>query len=81
MEVAASSLDRDSEEKYAKYASAGIPQYVIVNLRDHQVEIHSHPEPANAIYAMKPVARGTDRVRLHIGNEEFLEFPAADLLP
>ena len=81
IEIAQSSLERDSEDKYAKYAAAGIPQYVIVNLRNNQVETHSQPESAAGKYAARTIAGAGDVVRLHLGNEEYLELAAAEILP
>jgi Uma2 family endonuclease len=81
IEIAHSSLERDSEDKYVKYARAGIPQYVIVNLRDTQVEAYSQPDIAMGTYTLKTVCSKADTVRLHLGDAEFLEFAAAEILP
>jgi hypothetical protein len=43
IEVADSSLLRDRTIKLAIYAAAGVSQYVIVNLVDRQVEVHTGP--------------------------------------
>jgi Uma2 family endonuclease len=49
IEVADSSLTFDRQEKAALYASAGVPEYWVVNLADRIVERHS--EPAGGAYA------------------------------
>ena len=49
-EVAAESLRRDREIKAPLYARAGIPEYVIVNLRGECLEVHREPDPASARY-------------------------------
>jgi Uma2 family endonuclease len=49
-EVAAESLRRDREIKAPLYAKAGIPEYVIVNLRGECLEVHREPDPASARY-------------------------------
>ena len=43
LEVARSSLDFDREVKAGLYASAGIPDYWIVNLVDRYLEVHREP--------------------------------------
>ena len=43
IEVADTSLEFDREVKLARYATAGIPEVWIVNLRARQVEAHSDP--------------------------------------
>jgi Uma2 family endonuclease len=79
LEVAHSSLERDAADKLAKYAQAGIPQYLIVNLRDSRVEIYEEPGPRS--YRRRTLADGTDVVQLQLGLGEVLAVPAADLLP
>ena len=46
VEVAEASLDRDRSNKWAAYASGGIPIYWIVNLVDEQVEVYTNPSAA-----------------------------------
>jgi Uma2 family endonuclease len=43
IEVANTSLRYDRKEKASLYASAGIPDYWILNVRDRQVEVHRQP--------------------------------------
>ena len=43
IEVANSSLATDRGNKMLFYASAGVPQYWIVNLIDHRVEVYTQP--------------------------------------
>jgi Uma2 family endonuclease len=81
IEVAGSSLEIDLHDKLPVYASAGIAQYVIVNLRHGVIEIYSRPDPALGGFAAKEVKTKTDAVRLHLGDGETLDVPAADLLP
>ena len=44
IEVADSSLRRDSGPKLARYAAAGIPEVWIANLRAREVAVHTGPE-------------------------------------
>lgn len=43
VEVAYSSLQYDREQKLAVYARRGIPEYWIVNLNEHQLEVYRTP--------------------------------------
>ena len=53
IEVADSSLDYDRTVKLRTYATAGIPIYWIVNLRDNIVEVYERPDPLVAAYAIR----------------------------
>jgi len=79
IEVAHSSLKRDREEKLPIYASAGIAQYVIVNLVDRTVEVYS--EPNRARYAAPAVLSTGQTFRLNLGGGEGLEVGVDELLP
>ena len=49
-EVAGESLQKDRLTKSALYASAGIPEYVIVNVEQGCLEVHRDPDPASRRY-------------------------------
>ena len=49
-EVAGESLKNDRLTKSALYASAGIPEYVIVNVDEECLEVHRDPDPASRRY-------------------------------
>ena len=49
-EVSRDSLRKDRLLKAAIYARAGIPEYVIVNLAGHCLEIHRDPDPTASRY-------------------------------
>jgi len=49
-EVAGGSLRVDREIKAPLYARSGIPEYVIVNLKDECLEVHRDPDPAAGRY-------------------------------
>jgi Uma2 family endonuclease len=80
IEVADSSLETDRTRKLAIYASAAIPQYVIVNLVDRQIEVHEQPIPAEGRYATRTVVRPGGLVPLRAG-ERHVAVPADHLLP
>lgn len=56
VEVAESSLETDRGSKLGIYAEAGIVDYWIVNLIDHQIEVHRNPVGRD--YLQKQVYRG-----------------------
>jgi len=45
VEVAHSSLTKDSQRKMPLYAGAGVPEYWIVNIPGRRLEIHTEPRP------------------------------------
>ncbi len=50
IEVADSSLPFDREVKAPMYATAGLPEYWIINLQHDQVEVYTRPNTATGIY-------------------------------
>ncbi|MEN1680380.1 MAG: Uma2 family endonuclease [Planctomycetota bacterium] len=58
IEVSDSSLAKDRVEKLATYASAGIADYWILNLVDHQVEVYR--QPTDATYVEKAIHKPGD---------------------
>jgi Uma2 family endonuclease len=53
VEVSEASLKTDREIKGSLYASAGIPEYWIVNLKERVVEVYREPaEDARAVYGV-----------------------------
>lgn len=79
VEIADSSLLQDRLTKAAIYASAAVPEYWLLNLRDDAVEVYRAPEPAARRYTETRTARRGDDLSL-------VAFPGArirvdDLLP
>ncbi len=64
VEVAASSLPKDRLSKSRIYAAAGIPEYWVINLRDHCVEVFRRPDASIRQYAERSVAQRCDRLAL-----------------
>jgi Uma2 family endonuclease len=64
VEVAASSLPKDRLSKSRIYAAAAIPEYWVINLRDHCVEVFHQPDAALGQYADSAIARHGDRLAL-----------------
>jgi Uma2 family endonuclease len=84
VEVAEASLAFDREHKGSLYARAHVPDYWIVNLVDHVLEVHRDPTPsANAPYGWR------FSTLLRLGATETVSplaapqarIPVADLLP
>ena len=81
IEVAHSSLERDEREKLPAYATAGITQYVVLNLRAEVIEVYSSPNRVAGEYGTKITLERGATLSLNLGEGEVLEVPAADLLP
>lgn len=64
VEVPESSLLQDRLSKSAIYASAGIPEYWIVNLRNDTVEVFRSPDRQACRYAESPAAVRGERLEL-----------------
>lgn len=82
VEVAESSLQRD-RWKARIYARAGIPVYWIVNLVDHEIEVHTNPSGPvdDPSYADVEVIAGDRELLLIIDGAEVGRVTAKDLLP
>jgi Uma2 family endonuclease len=62
VEVAQTSLAKDRGIKARLYASAGVPEYWIVDLRSMTIEVRTHP--GKKAYAHRRTARRGDAIRL-----------------
>ena len=81
IEVADSSLDYDRTTKQRVYATAGIPQYVIINLTDSTVDLYAGPHGDPGRYAPPVRLSRSDRIHLDLGDGRTLEVECAALLP
>jgi Uma2 family endonuclease len=81
IEVADSSLRIDRTTKLAVYAEAGLNQYVIVNLVDDEVEVHTDPIPAERRYKTRTVFTGEQPLTLAAGPTKAVKVKAKDLIP
>ena len=83
IEVANTSLAYDRKVKASLYASAGVPDYWILNVRDRQVEVHRDPVPDSSAafgwtYAsLSIVAEGAAVTALAL---EPVPFPVTEML-
>ena len=82
VEVADSSYERDADEKLFGYARAGVPQYVIVNLRNRTAEVYASPDVAAGTYPPSGVVAADDVLLLRVGDDvEPFAVRLADVLP
>lgn len=79
IEVADSSLEDDRTRKAALYAQAGVAQYVIINVRDWEIEIHESPARGRYATTRTVLAPGTFELRSSATGT--LSLAAARLLP
>lgn len=81
IEVADSSLLRDRTSKLRVYASAGVGQYVIVNLVKQQVEVYESPSRKEGRYLEETIRKREQVFLLAVGARKRLKVRARDLLP
>jgi Uma2 family endonuclease len=81
VEVADSSLERDRGEKLPIYARAGIPQYIIINLRNRTAEVYANPDSAAGTYPPATIVTEQQRLALRVGDAELFSVDLASLLP
>ena len=79
VEVADSSLPQDRITKTRIYATARVPEYWILNLRDDCVEVLRAPDPQARSYGERRVARRGER--LDLGALPGVSVAVDDLLP
>jgi Uma2 family endonuclease len=81
VEVADSSLERDRTTKLRIYASAGIPQYCLIDLRDRRIELYEDPDRERGVYRERRELAGSDTLGLLLPGGDRLEVAGSDLLP
>jgi Uma2 family endonuclease len=81
IEVADSSYEKDAGEKLFGYARAGIPQYIIINLRNRTAEVYTNPDQASGTYAAPQIVSPQQSLPLRVGEAEFFAVSLVDLLP
>jgi Uma2 family endonuclease len=83
VEVAAASLLRDRNLKKRIYARAGIAEYWIVNLKDHQIEVYSSPTGSadEPDYLKQQVYTHEQSVTLRLDGQVVGQIAVSDLLP
>jgi len=81
VEVADSSLERDRTTKLRIYATAGIPQYCLIDLRDRRIELYEDPDRERGVYRDRREPAPGATVDLLLPDGRRFEVAAADLLP
>jgi hypothetical protein len=83
VEVADSSLLRDTKDKARIYARAGIACYWVINLVDGAIEVYTQPSGPTAApaYGHHQTIRPPDAVPLTLDGAALGPLPAAELLP
>jgi len=81
IEVADSSLAEDRTVKQRVYANAGIPQYVLVNIPDQQIELHEQPVAGEGRYGRVTVLKRGENLRLLLSSGQTLDVSAEEWLP
>ena len=80
IEVADSSLGTDRSTKQRLYATAGVPQYWLVNLPESQVEVYEQPDAASGKYAQQTICAPGQTVAWNLSPTQRLEISVTDLL-
>lgn len=85
IEVGDTTLRRDREFKQAIYASAGLPEYWIINLPERQVEVYTAPAAATetvaAHYRTQMIYPPEARVPCRLGGVLLGEIAVHEILP
>lgn len=83
VEVADSSLPLDRNRKQAIYAAAGIPEYWIVNLAQHCIEVYRAPAAAGGRpnYSVRHEFRDADAVPVCIAGQEVGKIAVPEIVP
>ena len=81
IEVADSSYARDAGEKRIAYATAGVGQYIIIDLQRRLAEVHAEPDRSAGTYPPPVVVLADGSVPMQVGKGEMFAAALADLLP
>lgn len=73
VEVSESSHAFDRSVKYGLYASAGVPEYWIINLGKRQVEVFRNPDASSATYRTELVFRAGETMSCAAFSEILVE--------
>lgn len=80
IEVADSSLERDRNEKGPIYARAGVPLYIILNLRNRTAEVYGQPDLAAGVYGLPRIVSIDGQIEVRLGDGQVQVVNAGDLL-
>jgi Uma2 family endonuclease len=80
IEVADSSLDTDRTVKHRMYATATIPTYWIINLRDNVIEVYDQPDMLAGAYSQRHDFGRRDKVQLTLPGSTSISIAVTDLI-
>ena len=80
VEVADSSYERDTGEKLAGYADAGVGQYIVINLRNRTAEVYTELDSVTGKYLPAKIVGESDVLELRVGEGEMFSVELRDLL-
>jgi hypothetical protein len=81
VEVADSSYERDTGEKLAGYARAGVAQYIVINLRNRTAEVYTNPDAAAGAYPAPQLVHEAEVLGLRVGEGEVFAITLSEVLP
>ena len=81
IEVADSSLVRDRTRKLKIYAAAGLPRYLIINLRDDSIEVYSQPEKENHRFGQVVTLSRSDKLTLPLYRGKGVTLRVSEFIP
>jgi hypothetical protein len=81
IEVAEGSLHRDLGTKLHRYATAGVPVYIVIDLPNRLAHVHRTPGSGEASYHDVEQIDSAGMLRLPTATDVTIDVPVADLLP
>lgn len=81
VEVADASYERDTGEKLAGYARAGVREYIVVNLRNRSAEVYRDPDTDAGTYPPPRMIGEDAELTLRAGESEWVTVPLREILP
>ena len=79
IEVADSSVSTDRSTKQRLYATAGVPQYWLINLPASQVEVYEQPDSASGKYAQQTIFQPSQSLTWNLSPTQNLAINVSDL--
>lgn len=80
IEVSDSSVGTDRSTKQRLYATAGVPQYWLVNLPESQVEVYEQPDSTIGKYSQQTILKPSQTIAWNLSPTQRLEINVSDLL-
>lgn len=81
IEVSDASTWRDRGPKLRAYATAGVPDYIILHLPSRTAEVYTDPQRDQGRYGRSETLTAADTLRLPTATDKTVEVTVGDLLP